>query len=150
MSDASRPSVEDPHNLNRFIQAQHEVYEQALAEIRDGRKRSHWMWFIFPQIEGLGSSTTAKKYAIKSRAEAEAFLAHPVLGPRLVACSQAAASIHAAVSAHDVFGSPDDLKLRSSVTVFACVLPEGSVSHHLLDRYFRGERDTATLLLLDI
>ncbi|CAN5344953.1 hypothetical protein BH11PLA2_BH11PLA2_24030 [soil metagenome] len=108
------------------------------------------MWFIFPQIDGLGSSPTAKKYAIKSRAEAEAFLAHPILGPRLVACAEAAVGVRGAASALDVFGSPDDMKLRSSATLFACVSSEGSVFHRILDRYFQGEKDTATLRLLGI
>ena len=90
---ADNPGAGDPHNLNRFVEAQEGVYEQALAEIRSGRKRSHWMWFIFPQIDGLGSSAIARRYAIQSRAEAEAYLAHPVLGPRLVACAEAAAAV---------------------------------------------------------
>jgi uncharacterized protein (DUF1810 family) len=148
MSDIARAGAGDPHDLNRFVEAQEGVYEQALAEVRGGRKRSHWMWFIFPQIDGLGSSAMAKRYAIKSRAEAEAYLAHPVLGPRLVACAEAAAGIPATASALDVFGSPDDMKLRSSATLFACVSPAGSVFDRVLDRYFRGERDSATLRLL--
>src|SRR3954452_21103471 len=111
----------DPFNLSRFIESQASVYVQALAEIRAGRKRSHWMWFIFPQIDGLGSSPMAKRYAIRSRAEAEAYLAHPVLGPRLVACAEAAAAVPGPASALDVFGPPDDMKLRSSATLFACV-----------------------------
>lgn len=148
MSDIARAGAGDPHDLNRFVEAQEGVYEQALAEVRGGRKRSHWMWFIFPQIDGLGSSAMAKRYAIKSRAEAEAYLAHPVLGPRLVACAEAAAGIPGTASALDVFGSPDDMKLRSSATLFACVSPAGSVFDRVLDRYFRGERDPATLRLL--
>lgn len=147
---ASNPGAGDPHDLNRFVEAQAGVHERALAEIRGGRKRSHWMWFIFPQIDGLGSSPTARRYAIKGRAEAEAYLAHPVLGPRLVACAEAAAGILGTASALDVFGSPDDLKLRSSATLFACVLPDGSVFDRVLDRYFRGERDPATLRLLGV
>jgi uncharacterized protein (DUF1810 family) len=146
---ADRSGAGDPHDLNRFVEAQEGVYEQALAEIRAGRKRSHWMWFIFPQIDGLGSSPTARRYAIRTRAEAEAYLAHPVLGPRLVACAGAAAVVPGTASALDVFGAPDDMKLRSSATLFACVSPEGSVFHRVLDRYFRGERDPATLRLLD-
>src|SRR3954470_4637753 len=106
------------------------------------------MWFIFPQIDGLGSSPTAKRYAIKSRAEAEAYLAHPVLGPRLVASAEAAAAVPGTASALDVFGSPDDMKLRSSATLFAHVSPAGSVFDEVLERSFRGERDPATLRLL--
>ena len=145
---ADTPGAGDPHDLNRFVQAQEGVYQQALAEVRAGKKRSHWMWFIFPQLDGLGSSPMARRYAIRSRAEAEAYLAHPVLGPRLVACAEAAAAVPGAVSALDVFGSPDDTKLRSSATLFATVSPDGSVFGRVLDRYFRGERDPATLRLL--
>jgi uncharacterized protein (DUF1810 family) len=145
---ADRPGAGDPHDLNRFLEAQEGVYGQALAEVRAGRKRSHWMWFVFPQIDGLGSSPVARRYAIKSRAEAGAYLTHPVLGPRLVACAEAAAGVPGQASALDVFGTPDDLKLRSSATLFACVSPAGSVFHRVLGRYFGGERDPATLRLL--
>jgi uncharacterized protein (DUF1810 family) len=148
MADATDPGVAgDPHDLGRFVQAQEGVYERALAEVRGGRKRSHWMWYVFPQLDGLGSSPTAKRYAIRSAAEAEAYLAHPVLGPRLAACAEAALGVQGR-SAAEVFGSPDDLKLRSCATLFACVSPAGSVFHRLLDRYFRGERDATTLRLL--
>ena len=150
MPDADKSGAGDPHDLNRFVEAQAGVYERALAEIRAGRKRSHWMWFIFPQVDGLGSSPTARRYAVKGRAEAEAYLAHPVLGPRLVACAEAAAAVPGPASALDVFGPPDDLKLRSSATLFACVSPGGSVFDRVLDRYFRGERDPATLRLLGV
>jgi len=146
---ADGSEVGSPHELNRFVEAQKGVCERALAEVRAGRKRSHWMWFIFPQIDGLGSSPMAKKYAIGSRAEAEAYLAHPFLGPRLVACAEAAAAVPGPASALDVFGSPDDRKLWSSATLFACVSPEGSVFDRVLERYFRGERDPATIRLLD-
>ena len=142
--------ADDPHDLGRFVEAQAGTYERALAEIRGGRKRSHWMWFIFPQVYGLGSSPTAGRYAIKSRAEAEAYLAHPVLGPRLVACAEAAAGVPGTTSARDVFGSPDDRKLRSSATLFACVSPADSVFDRVLARYYRGERDAATLRLLGV
>ncbi|MGL6096358.1 MAG: DUF1810 domain-containing protein [Fimbriiglobus sp.] len=139
------PGPHDPHDLARFLEAQEGVYEQALAEVRAGRKYTHWMWFIFPQIDGLGSSSMAKRYAIKGRAEAEAYIAHPVLGPRLVACAAAAAAVPRPASALDVFGSPDDQKLRSSATLFACVSPAGSAFERVVDRYFGGERDPATL-----
>src|SRR3954453_5628360 len=101
-------SGHDPHDLGRFVDAQRGDYERALAEIRGGRKRSHWMWYIFPQYDGLGSSSTARKYAIKSVAEAEAYLRHPVLGPRLVECAEAVVGVEGK-SAHEIFGSPDDL-----------------------------------------
>ena len=140
-------STADPHDLDRFIQAQRNVYEQALAEIRTGRKRSHWMWYIFPQYAGLGSSAISQRYAIKSLEEAQAYLHHPVLGPRLVECADAALAIQDR-SAVEVFGSPDDAKLRSSATLFAAVTPAGSVFSRLLDKYFAGERDDSTLQLL--
>ena len=137
----------DPYALNRFVRAQEDDYERALSEIRSGRKRSHWMWYIFPQVDGLGSSETSRRYAIKSLAEAEAYLRHPVLGPRLVACAEAAIAIEAK-SAFDVFGTPDDLKLQSCATLFASISPPGSVFHRLLDKYFQGKRDGKTLRLL--
>jgi uncharacterized protein (DUF1810 family) len=141
--------ADDPYDLNRFVQAQKADYEQALSEIKSGRKCSHWMWYIFPQFEGLGFSAISKEYSIKSVAEAEAYLRHPVLGPRLTTCAEAALSVKGR-SAYDIFGSPDDLKLRSCATLFACVSPAGSVFDRLLDQYFRGERDPKTLRLLGI
>ncbi|MBK1705763.1 DUF1810 domain-containing protein [Halochromatium glycolicum] len=141
-------NTEDPFELTRFVEAQAPQYTQALSEIRSGRKRSHWMWFIFPQLEGLGMSTTARRYAIRSLAEAQAYLAHPVLGPRLIACAEAALGLEGR-SAHEVFGSPDDLKLRSCATLFAQVSPAGSVFHRLLEHYFAGQPDERTLALLD-
>jgi len=137
----------DPYDLSRFVQAQAEVYEQALSEIRNGRKRSHWMWYIFPQYAGLGSSPTSKRYAIRSLAEAEAYLRHPVLGPRLSQCAEAALAV-TGQSAADVFGFPDDLKLRSCATLFARVSPPGSVFERLLDHYFGGARDDETVRLV--
>ena len=137
----------DQHGLARFLDAQDGLYEQALAEIRDGRKRSHWMWFIFPQFAGLGFSPTSQHYAIKSMSEARAYLEHPVLGARLVACAEAAVSVHAG-TAREIFGSPDDLKLRSCATLFASVSPEGSVFHRVLDRFFDGAADQKTLALV--
>ena len=138
---------DDPHDLNRFVAAQEGVYAEAMAEIRGGRKRSHWMWFVFPQYEGLGFSATSIRYAIRSGAEARAYLAHPVLGPRLVKCAEAALAVSGR-STLDVFGSPDDMKLRSSATLFAQVSPAGSVFERLLDKYFDGERDEKTLRLM--
>jgi uncharacterized protein (DUF1810 family) len=138
----------DPHNLARFIEAQRDTYDDAIAEIRGGRKRSHWMWFVFPQIAGLGVSETSKRYGIRSRAEAEAYLAHPVLGPRLRESVEAVLAVEGH-SAHDIFGSPDDVKLRSCMTLFAAVSPPGSAFERLLERYFDGEPDGRTLRLLE-
>src|SRR5262245_59745362 len=116
---------DDPYNLSRFVQALEEDYEQALAEIRSGKKRTHWMWYIFPQIDGLACSSTSKRYSIKSVEEAKAYLEHPNLGPRLLECAEAVIHLEDQ-SATEIFGSPDDLKLRSCATLFACVLPPGS------------------------
>lgn len=135
---------DDPHELRRFLQAQDGIYATALTELQSGRKRSHWMWFVFPQIEGLGSSPLAQRYAIGSAAEAEAYIRHPILGPRLVECAEAVLSV-AGRSAHEIFGSPDDMKVKSCATLFAAVSPAGSVFERLLDRYFAGERDQATI-----
>ena len=140
-------SAADPYGLTRFVQAQERDYEQALSEIRSGQKRSHWMWYIFPQFDGLGFSSTSRRYAIKSVAEAEAYLRHAVLGPRLLESAEAAMGVEGR-SALEVFGSPDDMKLRSCATLFACVSPAGSVFEQLLDKYFGGERDEKTLRLL--
>ena len=137
----------DRFELQRFIAAQAGVYTQALAEIRAGRKQSHWMWFIFPQIDGLGSSPTARRYAIKSRAEAEAYLQHPVLGARLVECAEAALAVDGR-SALQIFSQPDDMKLRSSATLFAAVDSRGTVFQRVIDKYFDGEPDRRTQELL--
>ena len=148
MADASDPgTVGDPYDLSRFVQAQEDAYHQALSEIASGQKRSHWMWYIFPQIDGLGLSSTSKRYSIKSIAEAEAYLRHPILGPRLTECAEAALRIEGR-SAQTVFGSPDDMKLRSCATLFAHVSHPGSVFHRLLDKYWRGENDRMTLELV--
>ena len=150
MPDTYEPAeASDPHNLNRFVQAQQDDYEQALREIRSGRKQSHWMWYIFPQFEGLGFSSTSKRYSIKSVAEAEAYLGHPVLGPRLRDCAEATVAVEGR-TALEIFGSPDDMKLRSCATLFASISPAGSVFDRLLGKYFRGERDGKTLRLLGI
>jgi len=141
------PATDDPHDLSRFVQAQSGDYEQALAEIRAGRKRSHWMWYIFPQFDGLGFSSMSRRYAIKTLAEAEAYLAHPILGPRLVECAEAALGVEGK-TAHEIFGSPDEMKLKSCATLFACVSPEGSVFHRLLAKYYRGQCDEKTLRLI--
>jgi uncharacterized protein (DUF1810 family) len=140
-------SAADPYNLARFVRAQEPDFEQAMSEIRGGRKRSHWMWYIFPQFHGLGVSSTSRQYSIKSVAEAEDYLRHPVLGPRLLESVQAVLDVEGR-SALEVFGSPDDMKLRSCATLFACVSPAGSAFEQLLDRYFGGERDDKTLRLV--
>lgn len=137
-----------PHDLERFVRAQESDYERALAEITAGRKRSHWMWYIFPQIAGLGSSSMAQHYAVKSADEARAYLDHPVLGARLLACAQAALA-NEGRSATEIFGYPDDLKLRSSATLFATVSPDGSVFHRLIEKFYPQGMDSATLRLLD-
>ena len=136
-----------PHDLERFLDAQAGIYDTALAEIRGGCKQSHWMWFIFPQIAGLGFSETSRHFAIRDRAEAEAYLAHPVLGVRLRECAQATLDLKGR-SAEEVFGAVDALKLRSSATLFAAVSPDGSVFHRLLDVYFAGRADEKTHQLL--
>ena len=135
---------DDPYDLARFVDAQRDVHATALAELRAGRKRTHWMWFVFPQIEGLGSSWMAQRYAIASAAEAEAYLRHPVLGSRLVERAEALLAIEGR-SAREILGPPDDLKLKSSATLFAAVSPPGSAFERVLDKYFAGERDEATL-----
>lgn len=138
----------DPFHLRRFVQAQDADYDRALAEITSGRKRSHWMWYVFPQWEGLGSSGMSHRYAIKSIAEAEAYLAHPVLGPRLLACAEAVLGVKGR-SAVEIFGSPDDMKLRSCATLFASVSSHGSAFHRIIDKYFQGQPDDMTLGLVE-
>lgn len=145
-SDAGR-SAGDPYDLRRFVDAQADAFERALAELQRGQKRTHWMWYIFPQLDGLGFSSTSKYYAIKSIAEARAYLAHPLLGPRLQQCAEAVLRIEGR-AATAIFGSPDDLKLRSCATLFALASPPGSVFDRLLAKYYRGARDTKTLQLL--
>ncbi len=137
----------DPFDLNRFISAQEGIYDRALAELREGLKRSHWMWFIFPQIEGLGHSPTTRLYSIKSLEEARQYLAHPVLGTRLVACAEAVLAVQGR-SASDIFGHPDDWKLQSSMTLFELVSGPGSAFARVLDRYYQGKRDPRTLQIV--
>jgi uncharacterized protein (DUF1810 family) len=150
MADArQRGEAGDPYDLNRFVQAQEDDYERALSEIKSGRKRSHWMWYIFPQFDGLGFSTTSKRYSIKSVAEAKAYLSHPILGPRLTECVEAVLSVEGR-SAYEIFGSPDDMKLRSCATLFASVSPKSSIFDQLLEKFFQGERDDKTLGLLNV
>jgi uncharacterized protein (DUF1810 family) len=149
MNAENSNAPDDPYDLKRFVQAQEDVYPSALSEIRAGRKKSHWMWYIFPQFEGLGLSSTARRYSVKSVAEAEMYLRHPVLGPRLLECCEAVIGVERR-SADDIFGSPDDMKLRSCATLFAHVSAPGSVFERLLSKYFRGEPDERTLRLVGI
>ena len=131
-------------NLERFVDAQIGVYDTALAELRAGHKRTHWMWFIFPQIEGLGHSAMAQRYAIRTTDEAAAYLAHPVLGPRLRACAAAVASHHDR-GVDEIFGHPDNLKFHSSMTLFADVAPHEAIFQTCLDQFFDGRADPATI-----
>lgn len=135
------------HDLQRFVDAQATTYATALAEIRAGRKRSHWIWFIFPQIQGLGRSETAQHYAIASRDEASSYLAHRVLGPRLREITKAALE-HPGLSATALFGQPDDLKFHSSLTLFAAVAEDPEPFHEALKTFFAGQPDEATLTRL--
>ena len=134
-------------DLARFVDAQAPVYAAALAELRAGRKRSHWMWFVLPQLAGLGTSPMSQRYAIRDRAEAAAYLAHPVLGPRLRECV-AAVLPHADKTAFAIFGSPDDAKFRSCLTLFDAVAPEEPLFRQALLAFYRGEPDEVTLRLL--
>lgn len=141
--------TDDPYNLQRFVDVQKRDYAQALQELGQGRKRSHWIWYIFPQVAGLGSSSMAREYAIKSREEAVAYLNHELLGPRLLECSHALLR-HRGQDIGDIMGWPDDLKLKSSMTLFASVDDGGCpVFHEVLQTFYAGERDEKTLAFLD-
>jgi uncharacterized protein (DUF1810 family) len=135
-------------DLERFITAQENQYSAALGEIRNGRKESHWMWYVFPQIDGLGVSSLSKKYAIKSRGEAVAYLQHSVLGPRLREITEALLGLEGR-SAPEIMGSPDYLKLKSCMTLFALVSNEDSLFQQVLDKYFGGEMDERTVDMMD-
>lgn len=139
----------DAHELARFVAAQDAVYAQALAELRSGRKRSHWMWFIFPQLEGLGHSAMAQRYAIRNLAEAREYLAHPILGPRLRECTRAVNAIGGR-TANEIFGAPDDAKFRSSMTLFEQASAPAAEFAFALEKYFAGDRDERTLERLDL
>jgi uncharacterized protein (DUF1810 family) len=141
-------NTSDPFDLRRFLTAQDGDYERALSEIKSGQKRTHWMWYIFPQIDGLAFSSMSMKYSIKSVEEARAYRCHPILGSRLLECAAAVVDLETG-SIAEIFGSPDDLKLRSSATLFAAVSPPGSVFDRILDKYFGGARDDKTLQLLE-
>jgi uncharacterized protein (DUF1810 family) len=137
----------EPFNLDRFLTAQEDAYDTALDELRSGRKRSHWIWFIFPQLAGLGHSPTAQFYAINSIEEAQAYLAHPILGARLHECLKALQLLET-TDAEAVFGELDAMKLRSSLTLFAEADPGDAILEAALDRWFGGEKDGKTLQLL--
>ena len=140
-------SASDPFDLTRFVEAQAPVYPSVVDELRGGRKRSHWMWFVFPQLRGLGSSPMAAHYGIASLEEARAYLRHDVLGPRLHECTQLVNQVQDR-SIAQIFGSPDDLKLRSSMTLFARATEDNQDFVALLDRYFDGQQDQLTLARL--
>lgn len=140
-------SSSDPHNLQRFVEAQDPVIEQVKQELQSGRKQSHWMWFIFPQVEGLGRSPTAQKYAISSREEAEAYLSHPVLGQRLRECTEMTNAIEER-TANEIFASPDELKFRSSMTLFDAVAADSTPFRTALKRYCDDEPDEKTINFL--
>ena len=135
------------HNLSRFVDAQEQMYDRALRELRHGRKTSHWIWFIFPQLEGLAFSEMSQRYAIESSDEAAAYLEHAVLGPRLLECAEAVSAVQGR-SARGIMGAPDDLKLKSCATLFETVSAPGSVFERILDKYFESARDERTLELL--
>lgn len=140
-------TTQDEFDLQRFIDAQARVYDDVLRELMQGRKRSHWMWFVFPQIAGLGSSPTAQAYAIGSLAEAKAYLDHPLLGQRLRDCTRLVnATPH--TTAHDIFGSPDDLKFRSSMTLFSEAADNAGPFQEALQRFYAGQPDERTLQIL--
>ena len=136
--------MNDRYELKRFVEAQDGVYEQACAELRAGRKRSHWMWFVFPQIRGLGSSPTAVRFAISGMEEARAYLEHPMLGSRLRECTGIVVDVEGR-SVEQIFGYPDDLKFHSSMTLFAKAAEEAGMFGEALEKYFGGEMDRGTL-----
>jgi uncharacterized protein (DUF1810 family) len=147
MAGNEEDTMDTDFDLKRFVTAQDEVYNTVRSELRGGRKRSHWMWFIFPQVEGLGSSEMARKYAIRSPDEAAAYLAHPVLGPRLRQCAELVLAADASAIG-DIFDNPDDLKFHSCMTLFADVAPDEAVFQANLDKYFDGKADPATMARL--
>lgn len=147
MTAEGESTADDPLDLGRFVAAQADVYQRALSEIRRGEKQTHWMWFVFPQLAGLGTSEMARRYAIRSVAEAEAYLGHAILGPRLVECAHALLAVEGR-TARQILGSPDDLKLQSCATLFARVAHGEMVFAQLLERFFAGRSDLKTVELL--
>ena len=139
---------DDPFELARFVLAQDGTFDMALSEVKNGHKSSHWMWYVFPQLRGLGRSSTAQQYGITGSDEAYAYLTHDVLGPRLISICEAALSVEGK-SATEIFGKPDDMKLRSCATLFAHVSNANSVFHKIIDKYFDGKVDRRTVQLLD-
>ena len=144
MHASSNRSSHDPYNLERFLIAQDPVFQRVLTELQAGTKVGHWMWFIFPQIRGLGRSPISVEYAISSRDEAQAYLQHPTLGPRLKQCTQLVLQVEGR-SATDIFSTPDDMKFRSSMTLFAQVSPADDIFRRALQKYFEGIPDRLTL-----
>lgn len=141
-------TANDPYNLVRFVEAQDPVYQDVVRELSAGRKRTHWIWFIFPQIDGLGHSTMARRYAIKNLGEARAYLNHPILGKRLLDCAQLVGAIEGR-SISEIFGFPDDLKFRSSMTLFSQGGDEKKVFEALISKYFAGHHDERTIEILN-
>jgi uncharacterized protein (DUF1810 family) len=141
------PVSDEPYDLQRFVHAQDRMYDTVIDELRSGRKRSHWIWFVFPQLRGLGRSPTALQYGITSLDEARAYLAHEVLGPRLRECARLVAAIDGR-SVGDIFGFPDDLKVRSSMTLFARATDDNADFVAVLDKFYNGEEDPVTVELL--
>jgi uncharacterized protein (DUF1810 family) len=136
--------MDDPYNLNRFVVAQFAVFDDVRSELREGRKKSHWMWFVFPQLKGLGASQTARAFAISGLEEARACLAHPVLGARLRECCELVKRLQG-LSAHQIFSAPDEMKFRSCLTLFAAAAPREQVFARALEKYFEGEGDRRTI-----
>ncbi|WPP01570.1 DUF1810 domain-containing protein [Pseudomonas sp. HR96] len=139
--------MHDPFNLHRFVEAQRPVYARVLEELQRGRKSSHWMWFVFPQLHGLGHSEMAERYALSGAAEAQAYLLHPLLGPQLEECVSALLA-HRDKTALEILGHPDDLKLRSCLTLFASIAPEHPLFAPALEHFFAADADAKTLFLL--
>src|SRR3974377_1393218 len=138
----------DLFHLERFVDAQDEIYEAVRAELARGKKMTHWMWFVFPQLKGLGFSSTAQYFGIASRAEGHAYWMHPVLGPRLKECTELVLAVQGK-TAREIFGTPDDLKFRSSMTLFAAVAPEEEAFRKALEQYYGGTGDSKTIALLN-
>jgi uncharacterized protein (DUF1810 family) len=143
----NRHTLDDPFHLERFVRAQASAYARALEELRRGHKETHWMWFVFPQLDGLGASPTSRFYGISGPDEARAYLKHHLLGPRLIECAETLLQIEGR-SATDILGTPDDLKLHSSATLFASLSAGHSPFERLLEKYFHGKRDDRTIQLL--
>jgi uncharacterized protein (DUF1810 family) len=140
----TRQNINDPFNLNRFVEAQVRWYERVCKELREGHKQSHWMWFIFPQVRGLGHSAMANLYAISSLEEAKAYLKHPILGPRLTHCTELVMQLEGR-SIEQIFDEPDDLKFRSSMTLFASTSFDNKIFRDALEKYFGGKHDQLTI-----